>query len=223
MNAERWERISALFAEARSVAPDQWAAFLDRSCGDDANVRAEVERLLAADETSDRDGFMRSVCPASLTKLLRADDDSWEGRSGPFSGWRIGGYQLHRLIGRGGTSEVYRAGRDGEEGQGDGQPPGQFAFKVIQGHMATEDVLRRFRAEQDFLATIDHPNIARFRDRGLTDDGLPYLVMELIEGQRIDRYCDERRAEPQTSASGCCSRSVTQLRLSTRAACSTGI
>ncbi len=192
MNAERWERISALFAEAHSVSPDQQTALLDRSCGDDANVRAEVERLLAADETSDRDGFMRSACPASLTRLLRADDDSWEGRSGPLSGWRIGGYQLHRLIGRGGTSEVYRASRDGEEGQGDGQPPGHFAFKVIQGHMATEDVLRRFRAEQDFLATIDHPNIVRFRDRGLTDDGLPYLVMEFIEGQRIDRYCDER-------------------------------
>ena len=73
---------------------------------------------------------------------------------------------------------------------------GEFALKLIDGNLATEDILHQYRAEQDILATIDHPNIAQYVDQGVTDDGLPYLVMEFVDGQHIDHYCDEKKLAP---------------------------
>jgi serine/threonine protein kinase len=201
MNAERWELISALFSDVRAVPPDDRTALLDSHCGDDAGLRFEVEKLLASDEASERDGFMASALSLGPSQLLSRDDVAELDCSRRFRGGRIGRYQLEGLIGSGGTSEVYRAVRVADGAAVETAPcQEEVALKLIRAHMATSDVLRRFRAEQELLATIDHPSIARFIDRGVTDEGLPYLVMELVDGRRIDVYCDNKKLAPAEQA-----------------------
>ena len=102
-------------------------------------------------------------------------------------GRRIGAYRTVREIGRGGMGAVYLALRDDEAFQK------QVAIKVIRRGMDMDFLIRRFRTERQILANLDHPNIARLLDGGTTDDGLPYVVMEYVEGQPIHRYCDERK------------------------------
>ncbi len=96
----------------------------------------------------------------------------------------MGVYQILEEIGHGGMGAVYRAARV------DGQYEKQVAVKLVRGGYDTSSVLERFRHERQILATLDHPNIARLLDGGTTEDGVPYLVMELIEGEPIDQYCD---------------------------------
>src|SRR5262249_8330477 len=102
----------------------------------------------------------------------------------PRVGRRIGAYNVLLEIGRGGMGEVYRANR------ADGHYEKEVAVKLVRGGYNTAVVLERFRHERQILASLDHPNIARLLDGGTTDDGIPYLVMELIEGIPIDQYCD---------------------------------
>src|SRR5918998_3356840 len=105
----------------------------------------------------------------------------------PAIGRRIGAYRVVREIGRGGMGAVYLAERaDGEFRQ-------RVAVKLIKRGMDTDFILRRFRNERQILATLDHPYIARLLDGGTTDDGLPYFVMEYIEGAPLYRYSDERQ------------------------------
>jgi eukaryotic-like serine/threonine-protein kinase len=103
---------------------------------------------------------------------------SWIGR-------RIGVYQILEEIGHGGMGEVYRAVRV------DGQYKKEVAIKLVRGGYDTAAVLERFLHERQILASLDHPNIARLYDGGTTEEGLPYLVMELIDGTPIDQYCEE--------------------------------
>ena len=111
------------------------------------------------------------------------------------AGRRVGVYQIIEEIGHGGMGEVYRAVR------ADGQYTKEVAVKLVRGGFDYGvSCLERFRNERQILASLDHPNIARLLDGGTTDDGVPYLVMELIEGMPIDQYCD-RTTFP--SRSGC--------------------
>ncbi|HWS87847.1 MAG TPA: protein kinase [Pyrinomonadaceae bacterium] len=105
----------------------------------------------------------------------------------PSIGRRIGAYILSREVGRGGMGAVYEAFR------ADGEFKQRVAVKLIKRGMDTDFILRRFRNERQILATLDHPYIARLLDGGTTDDGLPYFVMEYIEGLPVYRYCDERQ------------------------------
>ena len=100
-------------------------------------------------------------------------------------GRRIGVYQIEAEIGHGGMGEVYRAVR------ADGQYKKEVAIKLVRGGYDTTAVLERFLHERQILASLDHPNIARLYDGGTTQEGLPFLVMELIEGTPIDQYCEE--------------------------------
>ena len=99
----------------------------------------------------------------------------------------MGAYQIVEQIGVGGMGEVYRAVR------ADDQYSKQVALKVVRGGQDSAFVISRFKNERQILASLDHPNIARLLDGGSTEDGAPYFVMELIEGEPIDQYCDHRR------------------------------
>ena len=99
--------------------------------------------------------------------------------------WRIGNYQVIKEIGRGGMGAVFLARRADEQYQK------QVAIKLIKRGMDTDSVLRHFRNERQILAAFDHPNIARLYDGGTTDTGLPYFVMEYVEGLPIDEYCEK--------------------------------
>ncbi|HKK08090.1 MAG TPA: serine/threonine-protein kinase [Gemmatimonadota bacterium] len=120
------------------------------------------------------------------------DADPGEGREGAApgdrSGERVGPYRLLERLGRGGMATVYLAERV------DGQWEERVAVKVVRRGIDTDDTIRRFLAERQILSSLGHPNIARFLGGGTTADGLPYLVLERVEGTPITRYCDERCA-----------------------------
>src|SRR6185503_1730225 len=97
---------------------------------------------------------------------------------------RIGPYQVIQTVGHGGMGDVYLAVRADDEYQK------RVAIKVVQHGLGNPEVLRRFRNERQILAGLDHPYIARLLDGGTTPDGMPYVVMEYVEGVPIDRYCD---------------------------------
>jgi eukaryotic-like serine/threonine-protein kinase len=179
MTPERWQQIRGVFDQASTLSVAERAAFLDQACTADAELRDEVESLLLSD---DKAGTAFLNTPAiDLTQGPRsAPIPSRVGR-------RIGAYNILEEVGHGGMGEVYRAGR------ADGQYEQAVAIKLVRGGYDTASVLERFRHERQILASLDHPNIARLLDGGTTDEGFPYLVMELIEGTPIDLYCDANR------------------------------
>lgn len=174
MIPERWQQIRKVFDEAVAFSPEERATFLDRACGDDAELRREVESLLVSDGQAGTQFLNRPA--VDLAEPLA---------EGPVRlGRRIGPYNVLEELGRGGMGEVYRAAR------ADGQYEKEVAIKLVRGGYDTAAVLNRFRHERQILASLDHPNIARLLDGGTTGEGTPYLVMELIEGTPIDQYCD---------------------------------
>ncbi len=181
MNPERWQQVRGILDIAIALPADGRTLYLDQACSGDAELRAEVESLLLSHEQAD--DFLknpvvdlRSAMPDAVRKADRA-------------GRRIGVYQIVEEIGHGGMGEVYRAVR------ADGQYDKQVAIKLVRLGLDTGFVLERFRHERQILASLDHPNIARLYDGGTTEDGIPYLVMELIEGTPIDQYCAEHNLE----------------------------
>jgi serine/threonine protein kinase len=100
---------------------------------------------------------------------------------------RVGSYRIERVIGEGGMGTVYLAHRD------DGEFDQRVALKVVRHGLHLDSrIVRRFREERQILAALNHPGIARLLDGGITDDGLPYFAMDLVDGVPIDRYCDAR-------------------------------
>jgi non-specific serine/threonine protein kinase/serine/threonine-protein kinase len=175
--ADRWSRVKALFGDALERPPQERAAFLDAECADDGALRAEVAALLASHDTED-DFLARSALDAAA--------DAMPDESTAFAGRRVGSYRLLREIGRGGMGTVYLAVRD------DDAYRKQVAVKLIKRGMDTDAIVRRFRHERQILATLDHPHIARLLDGGSTDDGLPYFVMEYIDGEPLDAWWHAR-------------------------------
>jgi eukaryotic-like serine/threonine-protein kinase len=171
MHPERWQRLEELFHAAGERPGSERASFLDAACGADGDLRAEVERLLEADEQANAflGGAAAEIRRVAATLL---PDDG-----------HIGPYRILRELGRGGMGTVYLAERD------DAQFEMRVAIKLIKRGMDTDAVLQRFRYERQILAGLVHPNIARLLDGGTTAEGLPYLVLEYVDGLPIDEYC----------------------------------
>jgi eukaryotic-like serine/threonine-protein kinase len=181
----RWVEADALFSAALDIPADRRREFVAAGTAADPELREAVLALLAAAETADLVLPARgAVIPGDLLPALVAE---LEARDGPPADERIGRYRLVREIGRGGTGTVFLAERD------DGAFRQRVAVKWLRRGLDTDDVLDRFRSERQILASLSHPHIARLLDGGATVDGRPYLVMELVEGQPITTYCDERR------------------------------
>jgi len=169
-----YQRLQALFEGAVACPPEELKRFVDEQCGGDLELRRELEQLLAAHRQAEN--FLE--LPAGETAPP----------SGPLlaSGQRLGPYRLLRPLGRGGMGSVYLAQREDEAFRK------RVAIKLLRGDLPSEQLLRHFRAERQILAALDHPAIARLLDGGTTPDGLPYFVMEYVEGQPIDAYCEQR-------------------------------
>ena len=183
MNEPRVERLSALFEQALSVPPEKRAEFVRQVCGDNTALRRELGSLLDAERSAAEyfddlaDGIV-SPAYAALADAATAGP-RWEGR-------RVGAYRLVREVGRGGMSRVFLAER------ADGEFEQQVALKLLRPGFDTDIDVMRFRAERQILASLSHPNIARLLDGGVTDDALPYLVLEYVDGVPVDRYCESR-------------------------------
>lgn len=178
MDRDRFERVQGLFERACDLEAAERSRLLDAECGDDEDLRRRVERMLAHDiPTEDPLGSAVASAVVGLT-----DSD---GRHGEL----IGPYRLDHELGRGGMGTVWLAERD------DGEFRQRVALKLIRRGMDSAQILDRFRRERQIMANLQHPNIARLLDGGVTADGRPYFAMEYVAGLPIDRYCDERRAD----------------------------
>ena len=177
--SERWQQIDQILQAALELAPEYRTAFLDKACAADEGLRREVDALIQAEGQAG--SFIQDSTKPTVPKAWLTDHSDLAG------GRVLGPYKLIREIGRGGMGTVYLAMR------ADDQYRKRVAIKLIKRGMDTEEILSRFRHERQILASLDHPNIARLLHGEMTAEGLPYFVMEYVEGLPIDQFCDEKR------------------------------
>lgn len=181
----RFRRVEALFAEALSQPESQRAGWLE-AAEPDADVRAEAARLLAMDAVSAEtvpiaSRFERAVVATAQRALAARETDARAAlQDDVFEGWRLG-----RKLGEGGMGAVYAARPASDEGA-------QVAIKILRDDVEAVSLVARFESERRILATLSHPGIARLLDAGRTRAGRPFLVLEYVEGEAIDTYCDRR-------------------------------
>ena len=177
---ENWPKVKEIFSAALELKPDERVSFLNTACAADENLRSEVLGLLSAHDSSG--DFIQH--PAVVDVGFLVSDTN---HSAAAAGQHIGTYEIIRELGRGGMGAVYLASRADEAFDK------QVALKLIKRGMDSDAIIKRFVMERQILANLDHPNIARMIDGGTTEDGLPYFVLEYIEGTTITRYCDEHK------------------------------
>ena len=170
----RWQRIEQLFLAAADLAPDERAAYLHRETAGDPELYAVVAGMLQ--HTSDGE-----------TRFAAAIGHTAAAAGAGQAPTQIGHYTVIRELGRGGMGAVYLAERVG------GDFHQQVAIKVVKRGMDTAQIVERFRHERRILASLNHPHIARLLDGGATADGLPYLVMEYIDGRPLMDDCRARQ------------------------------
>lgn len=174
MKNDRWPQAKPILMEALELPLDERGAFLDRICAGDADLRADVATYLSAE--SEVEAFLeRPVVDLLAARPLPSRE-----------GQRLGPFLLEKRLGQGGMGEVYLAHRADETFDQ------AVAVKILKRGLDTTEILHRFHQERQILANLEHPNIARIVDGGTSSDGLPYLVMEYVEGRPIHRYCEEQ-------------------------------
>lgn len=176
MQPEKNERIAEIVERALELEPDQRAALILDLCAGDADLRREVESLLGFQEKA-RD-FIEA--PAYELAAETIADLGGELKSGHV----LDDYKIVSLIGAGGMGEVYLA-EDISLGR-------KIAIKLVRHGFGSAHLVRHFRREEQILAALNHPNIARLYDAASTPDGAPYFVMEYVEGEPLDKYCNAR-------------------------------
>lgn len=184
MTPKRWQQVEEIFQAALDRAPEERVRYVCDACADDVDLRKNVETLLLQHESA---GSLLEQPLYGETELSALGPLVYAEYEDPLLGRRLGAYQIEREIGRGGMGAVYEAVRVDQEFSM------RAAIKLVKRGMDTDFVLRRFRKERQILAALDHPHIARLLDGGTTEDGLPYFVMEYIEGQPLYNYCDTHK------------------------------
>ncbi|HQV32445.1 MAG TPA: tetratricopeptide repeat protein, partial [Calditrichia bacterium] len=174
MTPEQYQRVKEIFDALVDLPAPEWPARLEQLCPDDPVVKENALEMLRADSQAEG-SFLES------SPLLAFEAQA------SMIGKRVGAYQIEDQLGSGGMGAVFLASR------ADAQFQKQVALKIIKKGMDTEEILRRFRSERQILARLDHPHIARLLDGGITEDGVPYFVMEYVEGMPIDAYCDHHK------------------------------
>jgi eukaryotic-like serine/threonine-protein kinase len=186
MNPERWQKVKGVLESVMELAPSERTTFLDQACDGDQALRQEVESLLASDDQLAPERRLNSKLLREATRVvsgagaLSHEAEPWIGR------W-VGPYKIVEQIGVGGMGEVYRAVRDDE------QYRKEVAIKVVRAGQDSALVVSRFKNERQILGSLDHPNIARLLDGGTTKEGAAYFVMELIDGEPVDQYCNHHK------------------------------
>ncbi|HUN25354.1 MAG TPA: serine/threonine-protein kinase [Steroidobacteraceae bacterium] len=178
MTPELWQRVKSALHQAMELGVERRPDLLEQIASADPQVRVEVESLLAANDAAGEEFLSRS---AWLSGPLPEDEPA-----DPLIGRTLGPYRIIEELGAGGMGEVYRAMRWDDEFRR------AVAIKLVRAGQGSRYVLRRLRSERQILADLDHPNITRLLDGGTTEEGVPYLVMELIEGRPIHEYCAGR-------------------------------
>lgn len=175
-----WERAEALFHEARLLPAAGRRAFLEQRCGDDPRLAAAVLRLIEAQPKAD--SLFETPLTLAQFQLSPGAAVPAQPHASSLIGVRCGPWRIERPLGSGGMGDVFLASR------ADGEFEKLAAVKVVRRGFDSEHTRRRFAAERHILARLEHPSIARLLDGGINADGLPYLVMEYVEGQPLDAY-----------------------------------
>jgi serine/threonine protein kinase/tetratricopeptide (TPR) repeat protein len=170
-----WDQVKEILAFALEQDPEVRSDFIRQACGEDAALRAEVESLLLHHARAD--SLLENFRAANV---LSFPQDAMVGK-------RIGAYRIVREIGQGGMAVVYLGERDDQNYRK------EVAIKMVKPGIGTDQILQRFLNERQTLAALDHSNIVKLLDGGSTEDGLPYLVMEYVQGIPIDQYCDSNQ------------------------------
>jgi eukaryotic-like serine/threonine-protein kinase len=179
MTPELWKRIKEIFETALEKNLNDRKAYLDTECAGDPSIRSEVDSLLLAH---------RSTTKFLETQIINTDFFSEsDAESDPLLGKEFRSYKIEKRIGSGGMASVYLASRIDKEFEK------KVAIKFIKRGMDTDEIIKRFKTERNALANLDHPNIGMILDGGTTDDGLPYFIMEYIDGKPIDEFCADKK------------------------------
>jgi eukaryotic-like serine/threonine-protein kinase len=179
----RWDEADRLFDEALQLPAGERAAWIEQACGGNAALRAQVESLLRADASAERFLELDALrCAATLVD--RAE-------TGAVAELRIGPYRVLRELAHGGMGVVYLAERC------DGQFEQEVALKLIKRGMDSDEIHRRFLAERQILAQLNHPHIARLLDGGVTAEGQPWFAIEYVDGSPITEHCESHGLDPE--------------------------
>ena len=181
MNAEKWQKVKSILEEAVEIAPAARAEYLEKACASDEDLRLEVESLLDFDNTK------ADVLEQSAFSVVMQMDENSAAQN--FIGRQIGNYKIVGELGAGGMGAVFLAERS------DGAFEQKAALKLIKRGMDSDAILRRFFNERQILASLKHPNIAHLIDGGTTDDGLPYFVLEYVEGETITDFVERENLD----------------------------
>src|SRR5215203_875223 len=198
MSPERWREIEEVFQAAVEMPRADRAQFVDKFCGQDAELKAEILKLLASDDSASDfiespiwtdSKFLNTSAKKELSSSIDREVD--DGEHDTFLGKNVSVYRIDEEIGRGGMGAVYLAERS------DGEFQQRVAIKLIKRGMDSDFIVRRFRHERQILASFEHPFIARLLDGGTTDDSVPYFVMEFVEGETLYNFADSKRLNAQ--------------------------
>src|ERR1041385_8496510 len=177
IDPRRWGRLKIILGEAlEQNSSAARIALVERRCGEDTDLLEEAESLLAEAEA-----LLKERTDSFEDCAQNAASTFWQ-EGPPRGGQRVGAYVIVRELGRGGMGTVFLAER------ADGEFEKQVAIKILNRGADTAEILRRFRAERQILARLDHPSIARLLDAGTTDDGVPYFIMDYIVGAPVTRF-----------------------------------
>ena len=204
MTPDNWDRAKELFEAALELDSSQRSSFLAENCREE-NLRQQVETLLInyqeagsflddpalnpripAQDTPPEIQTEEASRPHPQSRELLATATSAEAED-PMVGRQLGAYKIVRRIGQGGMAAVFLASRADDEYRK------QVAVKLVQPGLDSRDLLNRFRNERQTLAGLDHPNIVKLLDGGSTPEGLPFLVMDYVQGCPVDDYCDQHK------------------------------
>lgn len=177
MHKEKWERIQTLFEQAVELDKNERDRFLQKECAGQPELLAEVQSLLDEDENL-HPALSESAGLKLKSMVSKAESDRMIGKI-------LGEYRVESVIASGGMGTVYNALR------ADGAFEQQVALKISHHSLSSASFEERFRQERQILARLNHPHIARLLDGGVTDDGLPFFVMEYVSGQPIDQYVQD--------------------------------
>jgi tetratricopeptide (TPR) repeat protein len=180
MSPEDWDRCKQIFCDALELIPEERILLLERECGGNSELRAQVLKMLGA--AADNDSLLEVGAAEQLVESLQRGEPL-------MAGDLVGRYRVLRRIGQGGTSLVYLAEH------ADLHSPRRFAIKAIASAFIAGQH-EKFERECEILAAFEHPNIARIIDKGVTETGWPYLVMDYIDGTPIHKYCINHKLAP---------------------------
>lgn len=177
MKTENWEKLNEIFHSALELKAEQRDEFITNECGDDTELLKEVNNLIASAESDTV--FLNDNAIGNLDNNFPVLED--------FNGKSIGHYRIIKEVGRGGMGAVFLAERADKEFDQ------KVALKIVHNQFANKSLIERFRNERQILASLKHPNIAHLIDGGTTENGLPYFVMEYVEGETLLDYCDKNK------------------------------